>query len=146
MTDPTTVAAILLANFVTIQIPRCERLQSRPDPDLSLRRYIESRSIALAGEHLVADCHRHILRQRLLDDGHRAFFDRVEGGGPEGWRLHFFCRDPLAATALHDAGLGECGSGDPVNFNAEEFVIRRLHYLERTARLYKPNDWWWWFD
>jgi hypothetical protein len=81
-----------------------------------------------------------------LDDGHRAFFDRIEGGGPDGWRFHFFCRDPSAVVLLCAARVGEVGPGDPVSFDAKEFVIRRLRYLERTARLDKPNDWWWWFD
>jgi hypothetical protein len=144
MTDLTTLAAALLANFTTVRIPRRER--SGSDLDLSLRHHVELRSIALAGERFVANCHRHILRRHLLDDGHRAFFDRVEGGGPDGWRLHFFCCDPSAVTVLQDAGLGQCGPGDPANFHAEEFVMRRLRQLERTARLDKSSDWWWWFD
>ena len=73
MTDMPTLAATLLANFATVRIPRCEPLWSRSDPDLSLRHHIELRSIASAGDRLVADCHRHHLRQCLLEDGHRAF-------------------------------------------------------------------------
>src|ERR1700719_2420090 len=111
MTDLPTLAATLLTNFTTVRIPRRERPCSWPDPDLSLRRHIESRSIALARERLFADCHRHLLRQLLLDDGHRAFFDRIEGDGSDGWRLHFFCFDPSAATVLHAAGIGEAGPG-----------------------------------
>jgi hypothetical protein len=146
MTDVLTLAAMLLANFTTVRIPRPERPWSWPDPDLSLRRHIQSRSIALAGERLAADCHRHLLRQRLLDDGHRAFFDRIEGDGPDGWRLHFFCLDPSAVTVLHAAGVGEVGPGETVHFDANELVLQRLRQLERSSRLSKLNDWWWWFD
>jgi hypothetical protein len=145
MTDIETLTACLLADFVTIRIPRCERLRSSSNPEPSLRRHIESRSIELAGERLAANCHRHLIRQHLLDDGHRAFFDRIEGGGPDGWRFHFFCLDP-AVTVLHAAGVGVVGRGETVHFNAEEFVIQRLRQLERSGRLDKPNDWWWWFD
>jgi hypothetical protein len=144
MTYLPTLAAALLTNFSTVRIPRRERPWS-PDPDSSLRRHIESRSIALMSERLVADCHRRLLRQHLLDDGHRAFFDRIEGDGPDGWRVHFFCLDPVV-TVLHAAGVGEVGQGKTVHFDAEEFVIRRLHQLERSGRRDKPNDWWWWFD
>jgi hypothetical protein len=146
MTDLPTLAATLITNFASILVPRCERLWSWPDTRSSLRRHIKSLSIALAGERLIADCHRHVLRQRLLDAGHRAFFDRIEGGGPEGWRLHFFCLDPSAVVLLCGAGLGGCGPGDPKSFNAEEFVMRRLCQLEQSGRLDKPSDWWWYFD
>jgi hypothetical protein len=88
MTDLPTLAATLLANFVTVRTPRRERSGSWLDPDPSLRRHIESRSIALAGETLIARCHRTCLRGHLLEHEHRAFFDRLEGGGREGWRLH----------------------------------------------------------
>jgi hypothetical protein len=145
MTDLPIFAATLLANFTTVRIPRHGHRWT-PAPDLSLRRHIESRSIALAGEHLVAECQRHLLRQRLLDDGHPAFFDEVEGDGPDGWRLHFFCLDPSAVTVLHAAGVGEVGPGETVHFDAEEFVIRRLRQLERSGRLDKSCDWWWFFD
>ena len=45
-------------------------------------------------------CHRQHHQYRLLEQGHRAFFDRVEGGGSDGWRFHFFCLDPAAASVL----------------------------------------------
>jgi hypothetical protein len=146
MTDLPTLAAILMTNFTTVKIPRCERLWSWSEPDPWLRRHIKSLSIALAGERLIADCHRHFLRQCLLEDGHRAFFDRIVGGGPDGWRLHFFCLDPSAVVLLCSAGVGQCGPGDSTSFNAEEFVIRQLRRLERSGRLDRPGDWCWYFD
>jgi hypothetical protein len=146
MTDLPTLAATLLANFTTVKIPRCEPLWSWPNPDPWRRRHIKTMSIALAGERLIADCHRHFLRERLLDDGHRAFFDRIEGGGPDGWRLHFFVLDPSAVVLLCGAGVGECGPGDSTSFDAEEFIMRRLRQLERSGRLNSPGDWCWYFD
>jgi hypothetical protein len=81
-----------------------------------------------------------------LDGGHRAFIDLIEGDGPDGWRLHFFCLDPSAVTVLHAAGIGEVGPGETVHFDAKEFVIRRLRCLELSGRLNKLNDWWRRFD
>jgi len=146
MTDLTTLAAALLSNFATIRLRRCERLWTWPVPDAPLQLYCKLLQIALQCQSLILRCNRLYLRQRLLDDGHRAFFDRLEGGGPDGWRLHFFCLDQSAIAMLHGAGLGECGPGDPVTFDPEKFVIRRLRQLERCGRLSKPNDWWWFFD
>ena len=52
------------------------------------------------------NCHRRDFQLRLLEQGHRAFFDRIEGGGPDGWRLHFFCRDTAAGQHWYDVGVG----------------------------------------
>jgi hypothetical protein len=146
MTDLTTLAATLLTNFATIRLRRCEQLWTRPVPDPPLQLYCKLLQIALRGQNLILSCNRQYLRQRLLDDGCRAFLDRLEGDGPHGWRLHFFCLDPQAIAVLYDAGLGECGPGETVRFDAEEFVMHRLRQLERCGRLDKPADWWWWFD
>ena len=139
MTHLPTLAATLLTNFVTIRLRRCDRLwtwpMSVPLPDV----YCKVVEITLG-------CNRQYLRQRLLDDGYRAFFDRLEGDGPDGWRLHFFCLDPSAIAILRYDDLGECGPGEPVTFDPENFVVRRLRQLERCGRLCKPNDWWWFFD
>ena len=89
-------------------------------------------------------CHRQNLQHRLLEQGHGAFFDRVEGGGPNGWRLHFFCLDPAAVTVLYDIGIGECGPGKAVTFDPEQFVMHRLRQLERTGRLNVSGRWWDW--
>ena len=93
MSDLQTLAATLLANFATVRIPRCESLwiSSVPNPSPKHRYRLLSR--ALAGETLIMNCHRQHLRYRLLEPGHHAFFDRIEGGGPDGWRFHFFCLD-----------------------------------------------------
>ena len=44
---------------------------------------------------------------------------------------------------LRGTGLGEYGPGETVNFDAEEFVMRRLRQLERSGLLDKPTDWCW---
>ena len=144
MSDLQTLAATLLANFATVRIPRCESLwiSSVPNPSPKHRYRLLSR--ALAGETLIMNCHRQHLRYRLLEQGHRAFFDRIEGGGPDGWRLHFFCLDRAAVSVLHDVGVGVCGPGNAVTFDPEQFVMHRLGQLERTGRLNTPDGWWDW--
>jgi hypothetical protein len=139
MTDLPTLAATLLSNFATIRLRRREKLLTWPVSVLPLDLHCKVLEITLG-------CNRQYLRQRLLDDGHRAFFDRLEGDGLDGWRLHFFCLDPSAIPVLHNAGVGKCGPGDPVTLNPEKFIARRLRQLERAGRLDKPADWWWFFD
>ena len=90
------------------------------------------------------NCHCQHFQHRLLEQGHRAFFDRIEGGGPNGWRLHFFCRDTSAVSVLYGVGVGVCGPGSAVNFDAEQFVMHRLGQLERTRRLDTSDGWWDW--
>ena len=144
MSDLQTLAANLLANFATVRIPRCESLwiSSVPNPSPKHRYRLLSR--ALAGETLIMNCHRQHLQYRLLEQGHRAFFDRVEGGGPKGWRLHFFCLDPAALSILYDVGVGVCGPGKAATFDAEQFVMHRVLQLERIGRLNTPDGWWDW--
>lgn len=144
MSDLQTLAANLLANFATVRIPRCESLwiSHVPDPPPKYRYRLLAR--ALAGEYLIMRCHRQHLQHRLLEQGHHAFFDRIEGGGPDGWRLHFFCLDQTAVRVLHDVGVGVCGPGDAVTFDPEQFVMHRLGQLERTDRLDAPHGWWDW--
>jgi hypothetical protein len=146
MTDLTILASALLANYATVRLRKCERLWTWPVSDPPFPLHCKLLEIATRGQNLILACNCQYLRQRLLDDGYRCFFDRLEGDGPDGWLLHFFCLDPSAVTALHDAGFGDCGPGDPARFNAKDFVMMRLRQLERCGRLSKPNDWWWWFD
>ena len=131
MSDLQTLAATLLANFATVRIPRCESLWISSVPNLSPEHLYRLLSRALADETFIMSCHRQHLQYRLLEQGHGAFFDRVEGGGPNGWRLHFFCLDPAAVTVLYDIGIGECGPGKAVTFDPEQFVMHRLRQLER---------------
>jgi hypothetical protein len=142
MTELPTIAATLLANFATVRIPRCERLWTWPVDDPSPRLRTRLLANALAGETLIGSCYRQRVRCHLLATGHRAFFDRIEGGGRDGWRLHFFCYDPAIVLLLHDIPVGQCGPGDPVSFDAEKFVMNHLRRLERSGQLGTPDKWW----
>jgi hypothetical protein len=146
MSDLQNLAATLLANFATVRIPRCESLWISAMPNPSPQHRYKFLSRALARETFIMSCHRQRLQYRLLEQGHRAFFDRIEGGGPDGWRLHFFCRDPATVSVLHGIEVGTCGSGNAVSFDPEQFVMRRLRQLERTGRLDTPQEWWDWDD
>jgi hypothetical protein len=140
MSDLQVLAATLLTNFATVRIARCESLWacSIPDPSPKLRHRLRSR--ALTRETFIMSCHRQHLQHRLVEPGHHAFFDRIEGGGTDGWRLHFFCRGPATVSVLYDVGVGVCGPGSSAKFDAEQFVMHRLGQLERTGRLAAP-DW-----
>jgi hypothetical protein len=142
MSDLQILAATLLANFTTVRITRCENLWMSAVPNPSPKHLHRLRSRALTRETFIMSCHRQHLQHRLLEQGHRAFFDRAEGGGPNGWRFHFFCRDPTAVTVLYDDGVGVCGPGNAATFDPEQFVMHRLRQLERTGCLDSPHGWW----
>jgi hypothetical protein len=139
-----TLAATLLTNFATVRIPRCESLWISSVPNPSPKHRYRLLSCALARETFIMSCHRQHLQHRLLEEGHRAFFDRIEGVGSDGWRLHFFCRDPAAVSVLRNIGVGKFGPGNAVTFDPEQFVMHRLRQLERTGRLDTPDGWWDW--
>jgi hypothetical protein len=142
MTDLSPIAAVLLANFATVRIPRCERLWTWSEADPSPRLRSRLLETALAGETLIGSCYRQCVRCHLLEAGHRAFFDRIEGGGRDGWRLHFFCHDPATVLLLHDIQVRTCGPGNPVAFDAEKFVMHHLRRLKRLGQLATPDKWW----
>jgi hypothetical protein len=144
MSDLPTLAATLLANFATVRIPRYEGRRTSPVADPWPRLRGKLRASTVAAETLIIRCHRQCLQHQLLEQGHCAFFDRMEGGGPDEWRLHFFCLYPSALSVLRDVGVGEFGRGDPATFDPEAFVLRRLRQLERTGHLGRPDRWWDW--
>jgi hypothetical protein len=144
MSDLQILAATIFADFTTVRIPRCESLWTCSIPDPSSKHLHRLRSHAVTRETFIMSCHRQHLQHRLLEQGHCTFFDRIEGGGPDGWRLHFFCRDTEAVGVLYDVGVGVCGPGSAVNFAAEQFIMSRLRQLERTDRLHSPDGWWDW--
>jgi len=144
MSDLPTLAATLLANFATVHIPRYEDLWTSPVADPWPRLRPSLLSIAVAGESLILGCHRQWLHHHLLEQGHRAFFDRIEGGGPDGWRLHFFCLDRSALSVLRGVSVGEFSPGNPATFNPEAFVLRRLRQMEKTGHLGRSDEWWEW--
>jgi hypothetical protein len=136
MSNLQTLAATLLTNFATVRIPRCESLWISSVPNPSPKHRIRLLSRALAGETLIMSCHRQHLRYRLLEPGHRAFFDRIEGGGPDGWRFHFFCLDQTAVSVLYNIGVGECGTGNAVTFDPRAVKCSQLKH--QLARALKP--------
>lgn len=142
MTDLAPIAATLLANSATVRIPRCERLWTSPEPDPSPRLGERLLETTLAGETLIGSCYRQCVRCHLLEAGHSAFFDRMEGGGPDGWRLHFFCLDPSAIKLLHRIPVGQCGPANPMTFDPDRFVMHHLRRLERQGLLGAPHKWW----
>ena len=81
------------------------------------------------------------LRGQLLEHGHRAFFDRIEGYGPAGWRLHFFCLDPAAVTVLHNMGRERAVQVIPLRS-----ILRSSSSggSDKWNRLVagRPNEWW----
>jgi hypothetical protein len=149
MSDLPTLAATLLANFATVRIPRHESLWMWPVAAQSPKLRAKLLADTVAAETLIIRCHRQCLQHQLLEQGHRAFFDRVEGGGPDGWRLHFFCLDPSALGVLRDTDVGKIGPGEPSRFDPEAFVLCRLRQMESTGNLGRPDtrrDWESWIE
>jgi hypothetical protein len=141
MRDLPTLAATLLANFVTISMPLYEPRWAEPRPELSVEANYRSRADALRVEHLIARCHRQHLQILLLEDGHGAFLDFIEYDGLNGWRLHFFCIDTSAVAVLKAANIGILGEGDPIRLDPQQFVLHQLHELDRAGCLAPTNRW-----
>jgi hypothetical protein len=146
MTDPPTLAATLLAHFVTISIPLYKPRWAEPRPELPIEAYCRSRAHTLRAEYLIARSYRQYLQILLLEDGHRAFLDFIESDGLDGWRLHFFCIDASAVTVLKEAKIGELSEGDPVRCDPKQFVLSRLLELDRAGCLEQTNRWWSFFN
>jgi hypothetical protein len=53
----------------------------------------------------------------------------MESDPEGGWRLHIFVADEAALTLLDELAEWECGPGDAVSFDPEEFVAGRLRDL-----------------
>ena len=70
------------------------------------------------------------LRRILIHHRHR-FIDCQEPDPEGGWRLHIFVLDE-DALPLDGIDGQRCETGDPVDFDPEEFVIERLReWIER---------------
>jgi hypothetical protein len=141
--DLETLTATRLANFATVRIARCLGLWTRSVADPLPPRRSRSRSNAVAAEVLIVRCHRGHLRGCLLEQGHRAFFERVEVCGSDGWRLQFFSLYPVISV-LDAVGVGECVPGVSAAFELEKFVLHRLPQMEGCGYLARTNDWWDW--
>jgi hypothetical protein len=99
-----------VANFATVRIATSAGLWvwpvAAPSPKLRAKLMADT----VAAETLIVGC-RQCIQHQLLEQGQRAFFDRVEGGRPDGWRLHFFCLNPSALSVLRGVGVEEIGPG-----------------------------------
>jgi hypothetical protein len=129
-TGTMTLAATLLANFRTIHFPRSEdRLMPFPTttPDWW------TKAKARFADRRAVDAYRQRLRRELVAHGHRLVLDHLESNPEGGWRLHIFVADENALSLLADISEGQCGAGDPLDFDPEEFVADHLNRLERLG-------------
>jgi hypothetical protein len=133
MTDLPTLAATLLANYRTIRVPasgdhskasedHCGQ-PTRPPPDWF--QTVKARRAA----RRAAEIYRCHLRRELVEHGYHRFFHHLEADPEGGWRLHFFVADEPALSILADINEGQCGPGDPVDFDPEQFVTEHLGRL-----------------
>jgi hypothetical protein len=118
MTDLASLAATLLANFRTVVIPG-----QKDDPNPSdwwgaakVRR-AEKRAVYAYRDHI---------RDELVRHDHYRFLQHLESDPEGGWRLHVFVADDLALARLYQITEGQCGTGDPVSFDPEEFAREQL--------------------
>jgi hypothetical protein len=142
MTDLPALATTLLANCRTVRFPRYEPVWNVLDDD-DLAPDARHRCIghALRCEELLVRCHRFNLRQRLIEAGHHQFLDLVEAGSAGGWHLHIFCANDAAIALL--ISITDCmvSPGDPVRFDPNAFVERRLERLKKSGRLNRRHSW-----
>ena len=78
------------------------------------------------------DTYRRHLRGEMAKHGDHRFLDHLEADPEGGWRLHFFVADEPALSILDDIGECQCGPGDPVDIDPEQFVTASLYKLEET--------------
>ena len=76
--------------------------------------------------------YRDELRAALVEHGHHQFFDDLEPDPEDGWRLHLFFADDVAASLLDEMSGELCVMGDPVALDPEECVRKHLcNWIER---------------
>ena len=118
MTDLASLADILLANFRTVPIPAPEPIQTKPGD------WFATAKVRLAEKRAV-EAFRDRIRRVLADHGYRCLH-HLEADPEGGWRLHIFVADDDALALLDEITEGKCGAGDPVTFDADEFLRDRL--------------------
>jgi hypothetical protein len=125
MTDLASLASTLLANFRTIVMPGQEDDPNPSDWWGAAR--------ARRAEKCAVYAYRDHIRGELVRDGHHRFLHHLEPDPEGGWRLHLFVTDDLALALLDQITEGQCGTGDPVSFDPEEFVRGQLDaQIERS--------------
>ena len=142
MTDLTTLATTLLSNFVTVRFPKYGPVWSvLDDEDLAPDARNRCLGHAVRCEELLIRCHRFNLRQGLRSHGYHRFLDLVEADPSGGWRFHLFLFDGAAITMLISITDGMVGPGDPVRFDPQPFIKRRLQRLKKSDRLTSRYPW-----
>ena len=141
MTDVTTLASALLANFVTVRLPRFEPPQPERE-GLPSTRAIQRLVAALRTDWLSIQCHLLRIRCELAEHGYMRFFDRIEADSHRGWRIHFFCLDEEAVSVIAGLSGQSCGPGSAVRFDPQVFVLARLGNLQRWGKLERQYPWW----
>jgi hypothetical protein len=141
MTAIPTLLAVLLANSITVQIPRLKPALALLDEPLSTRR-IQLLTTAFRTDWLIILCHRTRIRSILAESGHMRFLDRIEADQNSGWRIHFFCLHEAAVRLIADACGEGCGSDSPTTFDPQRFVLARLRNLQRVGKLKQQTPWW----
>ena len=138
MTDIPTLLAVLLANSITVQIPRLKPAQELLDGVAPTRRNRQLANSARA-DWLIIRCHLTRIRAILAESGQMRFLDRIEADQNSGWRIHFFCLDEAAVGLIADA----CGEshGSPTTFDPQRFVLARLRNLHRVGKLERQTPW-----
>jgi hypothetical protein len=127
MTDLLTLAATLLANFRTIRLPPDDQPR-QPSP--SAPNWLQLAKARLASRRAAYAARDRILRE-LVAQGYHRFLHHVEPDPLGGWRLHLFAADAGAIPLLERIADGKIASGQPVDFNPEEFLKERLRRLQR---------------
>jgi hypothetical protein len=130
VTDLSTLAAALLANFCTIRLPASEDGLAKSVPTRANWFQIAK---ARRAERLAVHAYRDRIRRDLVGHGHHQFFHHLEPDPEGGWRLHFFVADEPALSILVDISKGQSGPGDPVDLDPEEFIRDRLGRLKGMA-------------
>jgi hypothetical protein len=122
MTDLATLAATLLSNFRTVHIPSSGHLEGRPGDWWA-------KATARRADSRAACACRDRLRRLLVEHGHHRFLHHLEPDPNGGWLLHIFAANNAVLALLDEVAEGECGPGDPVKFDPNEFVSARLRHL-----------------
>jgi hypothetical protein len=141
MFDPSALRTTMLANFVTVRYPRCEEVWAILEEHLPFDVRIRCLGHALRAELLIVRCHRQNLRVALSQEGYREFLDYVEGDPSGGWRIHLFLRDADAIALVPSITTGDVGLGNPIGFDPQVFIERRLSCIEKCYRLTARYDW-----
>ena len=123
MTDLVALADKLLANFYTVRIPAPEPIETM------LGDFFAPAKVRVAARREV-EAVRDNIRLGLAERGHR-ILHHLEEDPDGGYRLHIFLSDDEVQSVLNETTKCNCGPGDPVDFDPEEFVRERL-----------PECWW----